>query len=144
MRFLVLPALLALCGCAALSGSARPFEAEHAPSGLQLSTEPALARAGGVSDLSLRNGAAMPIGYNLCIAALEQLGGGLWIPAPTIAVSCPQSFQALAPGETATGQAALPATLEPGVYRFVTQLSSSSENLPDVQLRSESFRVAAD
>ena len=86
----------------------------------------------------------MPIGYNLCIAALEQLGAGLWIPAPTIAVSCPQSFQALAPGETANGQAALPATLEPGVYRFVTQLSSSSENLPDVQLRSESFRVAAD
>ena len=94
--------------------------------------------------MSLRNGAAMSIGYNLCIAALEQLGGDLWIPAPTIAVSCPQSFHALAPGETATGQAALPATLEPGVYRFVTQLSSSSEDLPDVQLRSESFRVAAD
>ena len=137
-----LAALLGLTGCAALSSdSGRPFEAEFAPAGLQFSSAPALAAAGGVSDLSLRNGAAVPVGYNLCIAALEQFEGGLWVPARAIGLSCPQSFQSLAPGETATAQAALPATLEPGVYRFVTQLSASSENLPDVQLRGEPFRV---
>ena len=137
-----LAALLGLTGCAALSSdSARPFEAEFAPAGLQFSSAPAIAPAGGVSDLALRNGAAVPVGYNLCIAALEQFEGGLWVPARAIGLSCPQSFQSLAPGETATAQAALPATLEPGVYRFVTQLSASSENLPDVQLRGEPFRV---
>ena len=47
----------------------------------------------------------------------------------------------LAPGATATGQAPLPGSLPPGLYRFVTQLSASSVNLPDVQLRGEPFRV---
>ena len=145
MRLLGVPVLLALCGCGASPhGPARPFEAEQAPAGLHFSVEPTLAAAGGVSELSLSNGAATPIGYNLCIAALEHLDGGLWGPARSYAVSCPQSFQTLGPGQTATGQAVLPVTIEPGVYRFVTQLGASSENLPDVQLRSQPFRVPAD
>ena len=140
MKILVLPALLALSGCAA--STTGPFEAEYAPAGLQFAASPAPANAGGVADLSLRNGSERPAGYNLCMAALEQFDAGLWVPARSHAVSCPQQFASLAPGETAAGQAALPASLEPGFYRFVTQLTASSEDLPDVQLRSEPFRIA--
>ena len=139
MKNLLLPALLALSGCAA--STVASFEAEDAPAGVELGAGPSPARAGGVADLSLQNGAALPIGYNLCMAALEQFAGGLWIPARSHAVSCPQDFAGLAPGGTVTGQAPLPGSLEPGLYRFVTQLSASSENLPDVQLRGEPFRV---
>jgi len=139
MKMLVIPALLALSGCAATT--AGPFEAEYAPAGLALSAGPDLARARGVADLSLRNGADRPVGYNLCIAALERYDAGLWVPARSHAVSCPQSFAGLSPGTTATAAAPLPGSLAPGLYRFVTQLSASSENLPDVQLRSEPFRV---
>ena len=139
MKIFLLPALLALGGCAA--AGAGPFEAEFAPAGVQLAAGPSPARAGGVADLSLHNGAALPVGYNLCMAAIEQFQAGLWIPARSHAVSCPQQFASLAPAATANGQAPLPGSLAPGLYRFVTQLSASSENLPDVQLRGEPFRV---
>jgi hypothetical protein len=139
MKVLVIPALLALGGCAA--SNVGPFEAEYAPAGLQFAAGQEHAQAGGVIDLSLRNGAERPIGYNLCMAALEQFDAGLWVPARSHAVSCPQDFASLAPGPTVAGHAALPGSLEPGLYRFVTQLSASSENLPDVQLRGEPFRV---
>lgn len=139
MKIFLLPVLLALSGCAASSPG--PFEAEYAPVGVQLAAGPSPARARGVAELSLQNGAALPVGYNLCMAALEQFEAGLWIPARSHAVSCPQEFASLVPGATATGQAPLPGSLEPGLYRFVKQLSASSENLPDVQLRGEPFRV---
>jgi hypothetical protein len=139
MKILAVPALLALSGCAA--SAAGPFEAEYAPAWVQFAAGPAQVNAGGVADLSLRNGAERPVGYSLCMAALERLDAGLWVPARSHAVSCPQEFASLPPGATASGQAALPASLAPGTYRFVTQLSASSENLPDVQLRSEPFRV---
>ena len=60
----------------------------------------------------------------------------------TVPSSLPPMY-GVEPGQsaTATGQAALPGSLEPGLYRFVTLLSASSENLPDVQLRGEPFRV---
>ena len=139
MKILVLPGLLALSGCAA--STAAPFEAEYAPAGLQFAASPTPASAGGVAELWLRNEAGRPVGYNLCVASIERFDAGMWVPARSHAVSCPQEFASLAPGETAAGQATLPATLEPGLYRFVTQLSASSENLPDVQLRGEPFRV---
>ncbi|MGV3556483.1 MAG: hypothetical protein ACO1OD_14655 [Croceibacterium sp.] len=140
MRLSAVPIALLLGACATQPESAR-FEAEYPPAGLQLSAAPSPASPGGVSELSLQNGAALPVGYNLCMTALEEFDAGLWIPARSPAVSCPQSFASLAPGQTASGAAALPGSLAPGLYRFVTQLSASSENLPDVQLRGEPFRV---
>jgi hypothetical protein len=140
MRLSIVAITLLLCACATQPNAAS-FEAAYPPSGLRLATAAATASPGGVSELSLHNGAAVPVGYNLCMAALEQFDAGLWVPARSHAVSCPQEFASLAPGATAAGQAALPASLEPGLYRFVTQLSASSENLPDVQLRGEPFRV---
>jgi len=140
MRLFIAPIALSLGACAT-QPNAVSFEAEYPPAGLQFAAAPSPASPGGVAQLSLQNGAAVPVGYNLCMVAIEQLEAGLWIPARSHAVSCPQSFNSLAPGATATGQAALPGSLEPGLYRFVTQLSASSENLPDVQLRGEPFRV---
>ena len=140
MRLSIVPIILLLGACATQQNPAL-FEAEYPPAGVQLATAPGTSAPGGVVDLSLQNGAARPVGYNLCIAALEQLEAGLWVPARSHAVSCPQSFASLGAGATATGQAALPASLAPGLYRFVTQLSASSESLPDVQLRGEPFRV---
>jgi hypothetical protein len=140
MRLSIAPIMLLLGACATQPNSAS-FEAEYPPAGLHLARAPATASPGGVVGLSLHNGAERPAGYNLCIAALEEFEAGLWIPARSHAVSCPQSFASLGPGGTATGEAALPLSLEPGLYRYVTQLSASSENLPDVQLRSEPFRV---
>jgi hypothetical protein len=140
MRLSILLIALLLSACATQPNSAS-FEAEYSPAGSQLAASPSPASPGGVAQLSLQNGAARPVGYNLCMVALEQLDAGLWIPARSHAVSCPQEFASLASGAVVTGEAALPASLEPGTYRYVTQLSASSENLPDVQLRGEPFRV---
>jgi hypothetical protein len=139
MRLWIFPAALLLGACATQNSAS--FEAEYPPEGVRLTAAPSPASPGGVASFALQNGAALPVGYNLCMAALEQFEAGLWIPARSHAVSCPQEFASLAPGVTATGQAPLSGSLAPGLYRFVTQLSASSVNLPDVQLRGEPFRV---
>src|SRR5690606_32918845 len=86
MRFAAaLSAVLLLCGCTAFPFMAGPAEPRQVPAGLQFTVQPGAASPGGVTTLSLYNGGSEPIGYNLCAAALEKLGGGLWVPAVSLA-----------------------------------------------------------
>ena len=136
-----LPAALLLCGCAASpSGSFAQFR--QPPEGLQLTAQPAATTAGAVSTLTLYNGAAEPVAQNLCFAALERLGGGLWVPAVSVAKGCPEVFAPLDPGQQATAQSPLPPALESGTYRFVTTMFAPPGSVPPKQLRSDRFTVA--
>ena len=131
-----LPILVLLSGCAAVpSGS-------EAPAGLDYTVQSATAAPGESVAVSLNNRSAEPIGYNLCIGALEQLRGPLWIPALSAANACPDTWSTLEPGQQATAEAPLPAGLGPGDYRFVTRLKVPPGGLPVEQIRSDPFSIA--
>ena len=135
-----LPAALLLCGCAASpSGSFAQFR--QLPDGLQLMAQPDRATPGATSTLTLTNGAAEPVAQNLCFAALERLGGGLWVPAVSVAKGCPEVFAPLEPGQQASAESPLPAALESGTYRFVTTMYAPPGSVPPKQLRSDRFTV---
>ena len=89
-----------------------------------------------------RNWANEPVAQNLCFAALERLGGGLWVPAVSVAKGCPEVFAPLDPGQQATAQSPLPPALESGTYRFVTTMFAPPGSVPPKQLRSDRFTVA--
>lgn len=138
----ILPVALLLCGCSASPfGSSAQFG--QVPEGLQLTAQPDAVTAGGVTTLTLHNGAAEPIGQNLCFAALEQLRGGLWVPALSVAKGCPEVFSPLAPGQQASAQSPLPPGLVSDDYRFVTRVHAPLGSVPPEQLRSDRFAVAA-
>ena len=130
------PLLLLVAGCAA---SPAPFS--DAPDGLAYAVQPAAAVSGGSVALSLHNGSAEPVGYDLCIGALEQRRGPLWIPALSAARGCPDAWSTLEPGQQAAAEAPLPAPLAPGDYRFVTRLKVPPGGLPVEQVRSAPFSI---
>jgi hypothetical protein len=138
----VLPSVLLLCGCGALPFGSPPL-ARQAPEGLRLTAQPASVAAGGVTALTLHNAAAEPIGQNLCFAALEQLRGGLWVPAVSVAKGCPEVLYPLEPGQQASAQSPLPPELESDDYRFVTRVHVPLGSVPPEHLRSDRFRVVA-
>lgn len=127
---------LLLCGC-----SASPLGSSALPEGLQLTAQPSTAAPGGVTTLTLHNGAAEPIGQNLCFAALERFRGGLWVPAVSVAKGCPEVFEPLAPGQQATAQSPLPPGLVSDDYRFVTRVHVPLGSVPPAQVRSDRFAV---
>ena len=130
-----LPFLVLLSGCAALPPGSGP------PAGLDYTVQSATAAPGESVAVSLHNRSAAPIGYNLCIGALEQLRGPLWIPALSAANACPDTWSTLEPGQQATAEAPLPAGLGAGHYRFVTRLKVPPEGLPVTQVRSDPFSI---
>lgn len=138
----VLSVALLLCGC-----SASPFgssaQLRQVPDGLQLTAQPSSAAAGGSATLTLHNGAAEPIGHNLCFAALERLRGGLWVPAVSAAKGCPVVFSSLWPGQRASAQSPLPSTLVTDDYRFVTRVYAPLGSVPPEQVRSDRLVVFA-
>jgi hypothetical protein len=134
----VLPLTLLLCSCAASTTGMRSAATE----GLQLTAQPAASAAGGVTALSLHNGAAGPIDQNLCFAALERFRGGLWVPARTVAKGCPEVFHPLAPGQQASGQSPLPSAMAGGDYRIVTKVHAPFGSVVPEQVRSDRFTVA--
>lgn len=137
-----LPVALLLCGC-----SSSPFGSSaqlgQVPQGLRLAAAPSTAAAGAATTLTLHNGAAEPVGQNLCFASLERLRGGLWVPAISAAKGCPEVFQPLAPGQQASAQSQLPPVLEAGTYRVVTRLHAPLGSIPPDQLRSNRFTVVS-
>lgn len=134
-----LSSVLLLCGCASPFGSPAPMV--QVTDGLQLAAQPSTAIASGSSALTLYNGAAAPIGQNLCFAALEQLRGGLWVPAVSVARNCPEVFHPLQPGQQASAEAPLPAAAEGGTYRFVTRVHVPLGSVAPAQVRSNRFKV---
>jgi hypothetical protein len=141
MRIAFAASVLSLAGCAAT-----PFGSEDVhqttPAGLAYTVQSPSAAPDGRVALSLQNRSAAPIGYNLCVGALEQLRGPLWIPALSTAKACPEAWSTLEPGQRATSEAPLPAGLGPGDYRFVTRLKVPADGLPVTQVRSNPFSIA--
>jgi hypothetical protein len=85
--------------------------------GLALSASPAAAAAGETITLTLSNGSAWPVGYNLCTSALERRVGDAWQPVPEDRI-CTMELRSLDPGESADQPIELAPTLEPGDYRY--------------------------
>jgi hypothetical protein len=108
--------------------------------GVRLAVAPASVAAGGNVALTLTNGSAEAIGYNLCTSTLERREGGDWRPVPSDRV-CTMELRTLEPGRQDTFQLELPAGITAGEYRFRTGVE-----LPAPGARrdvvSEPFRVS--
>lgn len=136
----ILPAVLLIGGCAS-SPFATATPQELAVEGLRLSAQPAAATPGADVTLSLYNGTAAPVGQNLCFAALEQLRGGLWVPAVSVAKGCPEPFQPLEPRQQVSAGTPLPPVLAGGDYRIVSRVDAPLGSVPHEQVRSNGFTV---
>lgn len=88
------------------------------PGDVTLAASPPQASAGSTIVLSLANGSALEIGYNLCTSALQSASGTV---VQTDRV-CTMELRILAPGATATYNHELPASLPAGTYRFSTSI----------------------
>lgn len=107
------------------------------PSGtISLSAAPARASAGETMTLALRNNSRQQIGYNLCTSRLESARGRT-VPSDRI---CTMELRPLRPTQVATYRYDLPARLDPGSYRFATQLDIPGENAGRV-IFSNSFQI---
>lgn len=74
--------------------------------------------------LTLRNGSAAPIGYNLCSSGLQR--GPAWEPIQTDEV-CTMELRTLQPGDSATFEKTLPSDLRPGEYRYMTNIDTDGQ-----------------
>jgi hypothetical protein len=133
-------AVVLLSGCGTLGVGSRA-EVNEAPAGLSYTVQPASALPGGSATVTLHNGTGEPVGYNLCVGALERHGGGLWVPALSAANGCPPDRYTLEPGQQASAEALLPPGLEAGDYRFVTTVDAPAGSWPLTQIRSDSFSI---
>ena len=87
--------------------------------------------------LTLRNGSATPIGYNLCSSALQRASGAAWQAIETDEV-CTMELRTLDPGGTATFEKTLPPDLPAGEYRYMTNIDADSKR---IVVASNPFRV---
>ena len=78
-------------------------------------------------ELSLRNGSAQAIGYNLCASNLERRSGGGWQPVASQRI-CTMELRSLAPGGEARYRVSL-ADVPPGEYRARARIDG---NPPEV------------
>ncbi len=130
MRTLLLTALTVLVGCA--SG-----QWGTTVDGIRLQAQVDPANAGNV-ELTLENGSSQAISYNLCTSALERSTNGGWTAVPEDRV-CTMELRSLAPGETATFTATLPAGAPSGEYRYSANVEREAGGR--VTVSSNSFLV---
>jgi hypothetical protein len=71
--------------------------------------------------LTLHNGGAQAVGYNLCASGLEVRTVSAWQPVRTGEV-CTMELRSLPPGQDATFEKRLPLNLPDGEYRYVTRV----------------------
>jgi hypothetical protein len=110
---LVLLAVLLFAGCSPNARSA------DGPTFADLTVEPAQARPGGETLLSLTNRSDQEIGYNLCPAVLDRRVDGEWERHPEVPSEiCTMELRVLDPGHSDSFRHTLPATLPAGTYRF--------------------------
>jgi hypothetical protein len=69
--------------------------------------------------LTLRNGSAVTVGYNLCSSGLQR--GPAWEPVETGEI-CTMEIRQLQPGDSATFEKTLPPDLAAGEYRYTTNV----------------------
>jgi predicted carbohydrate-binding protein with CBM5 and CBM33 domain len=93
------------------------------------------ARTGQRVLLTLRNGSATPVSYNLCSSTLQR--GLSWEAVETDEV-CTMELRTLEPGGTATFEKTLPSELRSGEYRYVTNAGAENKSM---MVESNPFRV---
>jgi hypothetical protein len=111
MRLLVSVLVLGLTACGTSLQSGGSVQ------GVRLAATPTAARDSIV--LTLTNGSALDVGYNLCTTAIERLTGDTWQSLPTDRV-CTMELRTLQPGGQDRFTTTLPAGAAPGDYRFAT------------------------
>lgn len=128
MKFLTVVLALVLSACAPLQSrdGAVTLDAER--------VSPEMVR------LTLRNGTASPVGYNLCSSVLEHETGTTWSQVRTGEV-CTMELRTLAPGDSATFDKRLPADLPAGDYRYLTSVESPL-GTAQAGIASDSFPVS--
>jgi hypothetical protein len=89
----------------------------EAGSGAALRAEAEAFVSGGGVRLVLENGSGEPLGYNLCVHALEGRVGSGWSPLPDTRI-CTMELRLLQAGGSASFDAILPGDLSAGEYRF--------------------------
>jgi hypothetical protein len=121
-------------------GKAPPANDEHGEpaGGVELSASPKETKTKSSVTLTLRNGSAHDVGYNLCTSALETAAGR---EVPTSRV-CTMELRTLEPGSTTTSSYQLPVNMLEGSYRFATQVHSM-ESGSVATVRSNAFTVRA-
>lgn len=97
-----------------------PQTSDAVPAGVRLEAGPA---AGGNVQLTLHNDSGAEVGYNLCSSRLERLEASSARNVP-LDIVCTMELRRLAPQTTAAFTHTLPAGLQPGQYRFVTNIES--------------------
>ena len=85
------------------------------------------------------NGTSDLIGYNLCPATLSIEVRGDWTPVPSDRI-CTMELRTLDPGREGRYDLQLPADLEPGRYRYQTDVVNLSTDAIE-QISSEAFDV---
>jgi hypothetical protein len=103
---------------------------------LRLTVSPDPASAGQMVTLTLHNGTAEEIGYNLCTSGLQREVDGSWQQVPEDRI-CTMELRLLPPGEEAIFPLELPAT-PAGTYRYVNRLERGAA-MQDVH--GEPFRI---
>ena len=136
---LIVP-LLFLAGCGPGSDAPPPGGFPPPAAGLRLTVEPQVASSGSSVALILFNGTARPVGYNLCMSALERWQSGSWQTVPEDGV-CTAELRTLQPGDQARHPKTLPATLSAGDYRYVTRVESPLNGGPLQRVASDPFAV---
>jgi hypothetical protein len=120
---------------------APPEQSLEGDEALQLSVEPAEVRAGDEVVLTLTNRSGDPVGYNLCVAVLDQRAADEWVERPERPTEfCTMELRVLPPEESATYRHTVPAELPPGEYRFRTGVESPLGE-GRVEVGSSPFRI---
>lgn len=117
MRTLLTAATVLLCACSSSMQTGDPA------SDVDLSVTPESATPGDSMTLTLHNGTAEQVGYNLCASSLQRQTAGGWTPVPSDVV-CTMELRTLEPGQDASYRTALPDGLEEGRYRFSTTIEA--------------------
>jgi hypothetical protein len=136
MQHVLAMTLIVLLGCAPAGDS---DQTAMPTAEVAMSVEPSNATAGDSLTLTLSNESSGPVGYNLCSSRLERSAGNDWEPIRENRM-CTLELRTLPPGEQTTYSVQLPPTIEPGEYRFATNvemLDGTARNL----VRSTTFRV---
>jgi hypothetical protein len=76
---------------------------------------------GDTNRLTLTNGTATPLGYNLCHSILQRRDGGSWTDVRTDEV-CTMELRTLQPGASATIDKRWPSNAGAGEYRYRTRV----------------------
>jgi hypothetical protein len=114
-----------LAAACALPSPVKMDGAAASANAAMLSVDRARYRSGDALVLTLRNGLAHAIGYNLCGAALEQRVGTEWRESPhRLAEVCTMELRTLAPGASGTYRHTVPGGASPGEYRVRSAVES--------------------